>query len=395
MERQHVALRLVVLWLAGIDLRLTLLAIPPVLPLIRQDLHLDESRVAALSTLPVLILGLGAVPGSLLIARVGARRALILGLLIIGLGSALRGQGGSTPSLFAFTFVMGLGIAISQPTFAALVSQWFPSSIARVTGIWSNGLLVGEMLAASLTLPVVLPLVGGSWSASLVLWSVPVVGTALLLWGTTAHDSDEARYWRGSGWPDWRNVRVWQLGLLQSGASLTYFGANTFIPDFLHEIGQPDLVGLALATLNTAQIPASLAIGLIPWRVLSRPAASVAAGSATLLALAAILSRQPALIVAGAATLGFVGAYILVLSFTLPALLAGPRDVSRLSSGSFTVGYTIAFVATVAGGALWDATHLSALAFLPVLLGASVVVALGPRLLIGTNPHARPASPPR
>ena len=88
--------RLGVLWLAGIDLRLTLLAVPPVLPLIHQDLQLNEKGVAALSGLPVLLFGLAAVPGSMLIARVGPRRALLIGLWLIGL--AARCAGSARPS---------------------------------------------------------------------------------------------------------------------------------------------------------------------------------------------------------------------------------------------------------------------------------------------------------
>ena len=53
---------------------------------------------------------------------------------------------------------MGAGISICQPTLAALVRHWFaqPRDIARATGVWSNGLLVGELLSASLTLPLIL-----------------------------------------------------------------------------------------------------------------------------------------------------------------------------------------------------------------------------------------------
>src|SRR4051812_18199555 len=85
------AVRLTLLWLAGIDLRLTPLAVPPVLPLIHRDLNLDEKGVAILAGLPVLLFGTAAIVGSLLIARVGARRALLLGLWMIGIASALRG----------------------------------------------------------------------------------------------------------------------------------------------------------------------------------------------------------------------------------------------------------------------------------------------------------------
>src|SRR5919202_3118303 len=201
------ALRLALLWLAGIDLRLTLLAVPPVLPLIHRDLALDEKGVAALSGLPVLVLGLAAVPGSLLIARVGARKALLIGLTTIGVSSALRGLGPSTPVLFAATLLMGAGIDISQPTFPALVRQWFPHLVTRATGFWSNGLLVGELLSASFTLPLVVPLVG-SWEASFVVWSVPVIATVLLVIMGTPQLPRDPDLVRPSGMPDWRSSRI-------------------------------------------------------------------------------------------------------------------------------------------------------------------------------------------
>ena len=120
--------RFVLLWLAGIDLRLTILALPPVLPLIHRDLDLSEKLVGALTGLPVLLFGIVAIPGALLIARIGARRALLAGLLLVALGSAARGLGPSTPMLFAMTFVMGAGISIMQPALPSLVSEWFEAS---------------------------------------------------------------------------------------------------------------------------------------------------------------------------------------------------------------------------------------------------------------------------
>ena len=33
--------RLLLLWLGGVDLRLTMLAVPPLIPLIHRELHLD------------------------------------------------------------------------------------------------------------------------------------------------------------------------------------------------------------------------------------------------------------------------------------------------------------------------------------------------------------------
>src|SRR5919202_53190 len=382
------ALRLALLWLAGIDLRLTLLAVPPVLPLIHRDLALDEKGVAALSGLPVLVLGLAAVPGALLIARVGARRALLIGLTTIGVSSALRGIGPSTPVLFAATLLMGAGIAISQPTFPALVRQWFPHLVTRATGFWSNGLLVGELLSASLTLPVVLPLVG-SWEASFVVWSVPVLVTAMLVAGGTPHVPRRAGLPRPQGMPDWASGRMWRLGLFQSSASMVYFGANTFIPDYLHATGQADLVGLALASLNGLQLPASVVIGLVPLSILARPITSYAVGAAILASLGVVLPAPGLPLVLAAGVFGFCGAYILVMSFALPALLAEPAEVARLSAGTFAISYSTAFVVTLVAGAVWDATRVQASAFLPALAGSAIVAVLGPHLVLAAA-SARP-----
>ena len=62
---------LALLWLAGIATRLTILAIPPVIPLIRDELQMTEAQVGFLVALPVLMFALAAVPGSLLVARLG------------------------------------------------------------------------------------------------------------------------------------------------------------------------------------------------------------------------------------------------------------------------------------------------------------------------------------
>src|SRR2546421_3276655 len=88
---------LLLLWLGGIDIRLTMLAVPPLIPLIHRDLHLDEKAIGAVVSGPVLILAIASIPGSLLIARLGARGALMAGL---GAGAgfgALAGHGPKRP----------------------------------------------------------------------------------------------------------------------------------------------------------------------------------------------------------------------------------------------------------------------------------------------------------
>src|ERR1700693_1085392 len=174
--------RLLLLWLGGIALRLPMLAVPPLIPLIHRELHLDEKAVGALVSLPVLLLAIASVPGALLIAKFGVRGALTAGLGFVAVFGALRGLGPSTPVLFGATFLMGVGVAVSQPAFPSLVREWFPRRIAIATAVYSNGILVGETLPTALTTPVgVLPIAHGDWRWALALWSVLVVVSAVAI----------------------------------------------------------------------------------------------------------------------------------------------------------------------------------------------------------------------
>jgi MFS transporter, CP family, cyanate transporter len=144
------------LWLAGVGLRLTVLAIPPVITLIKDDLHLSATEVGILTGLPVSLFALAAVVGSLLAARAGASRALLIGLLVTAAASALRSASGEVGLLYSATILMSLGVAIMQPALPLLVRTWVPGHIAFGTAVYSNGLLIGEILPVAIT-PLLLP----------------------------------------------------------------------------------------------------------------------------------------------------------------------------------------------------------------------------------------------
>lgn len=62
---------LLLFWLVGACLRITVLAVPPVVPLLHSDLHLTETGIGWLSSLPPMLFAVAAVPGALLISRFG------------------------------------------------------------------------------------------------------------------------------------------------------------------------------------------------------------------------------------------------------------------------------------------------------------------------------------
>ena len=373
---------LALFWLVGACLRITVLAVPPVVPLLHADLHLTETGIGWLSSLPPMLFAIAAVPGALLIARFGLLPALLTGLLLSAVGSAARGAFASTASLFATTIAMGAGISIVQTVMPPLVRAWFPQRIGLATSVYTNGLLVGEVIPVGLTIPLVLPLVLQSWRLDFVVWSAPVLITVLLVaLGTRGRDAAgrgqaakaaPQRRW----WPDWRDPLIWRLGLILGSVNATYFVTNAFLPDLMIAAGRPELVSAALTAINVGQLPASFLMLPFADRMVRQPWSYAATGLLATLCVVAMLMTRGYWIVFWAGVLGFTGAVTLILALALPSILSAADDVHRTTAGMFTISYSCAMVLSVIVGRLWDVTHRPVVGFAPIALCGLVIAAL-------------------
>lgn len=383
---------LLLLWLAGASLRLTLLAIPPVIPQLQSEFAMSQAAIGALTSLPVLLFAFVAIPGSLLVSRMGALRVVTLGLFATAIGGAVRGLSPDATALFVTTFAMGVGIAIMQPALPAVVREWMPlERIALGTATYSNGLLVGEAISASLTIPVVLPMVHDNWRASLVVWSVPVLLVALaFVRPAVAHHAEARAATSRRWWPDWHDPLTWGVGILAGYASALYYATNAFLPGLLAARGRPELLNAALSALNWMQLPASFLMMAYSTRFTMRRGPFVAAQVVSLAAVTGLVTLPVDAAVVCAGIIGFCNAFLLVLTLAMPPLMAKPEDVHRLSAAMMLVGYVCAFLVPIAGGAAWDATHAPATAFVPLLAFGVLALAVAGRVRLARR-RGRPA----
>jgi CP family cyanate transporter-like MFS transporter len=360
------------------------LAVPPVVPLLHAGLHLSETGIGWLSSLPPMMFAIAAVPGALIIARFGMLPALLTGLLISAVGSAARGAFANTASLFAATVAMGAGISVVQTVMPPLVRDRFPLRIGLATSVYTNGLLVGEVIPVGLTIPLVLPLARQNWRWDFVVWSVPVLFVALLVkLGMRGRGADTAAGANQSvlpqrWWPDWRDPLIWRLGLILGSVNATYFVTNAFLPDLMTAAGRPDLVSSALTAINVGQLPASFLMVPLADRMVRRPWSYAATGLLATLCVAAMLMTRGYWIVFWAGVLGFSGAVTLILALALPSILSAADGVHRTTAGMFTISYSCAMALSVIVGWLWDVTHRPIVGFAPIALCGLVIAALAP-----------------
>jgi len=380
---------LCLLWLAGAAMRITVAAVPPVIPLIHDDLHMTETQVGLLIGLPLLTWSVAAIPGSLLIARLGATMTLVIGLVVTALAAAGRGAAPDVWLLYVATLLMGAGIAIVQPAVPTLVREWMPQRIGLGTAVSTNGLLLGAAAAPTLTIPLVLPLLAQNWRLDFLVWAAPVLATAALALllaprsPRAAADAASATLW----WPDWRNPLIWLLGLTFGVNNALFYGAAAFLPDYLGSIGRSDLTGAALGWLAGSQLIASTLLLATAEYLQRRAWPYLVFGSAALAGVLGIAAGSGLWIVAAATLLGFSLAVTFVMTLALPPVLSRPGDVHRMAAGMFTISYSCAVVIPVVCGALWDLTGRPWAAFVPLGICAVALTLLG--LALSLHPKER------
>jgi CP family cyanate transporter-like MFS transporter len=374
---------LFLLWCAGVALRIPILSVPPIVPHIREALRMSETEVGLLIGLPLAMFALAAIPGALIVSRLGATRTMLAGLALTAVAAALRGLAPDVVLLFAATAVMGFGMAIAQPSLPVLVREWMPRRVSIATAGFTNGSLMGAVAASYLTVPVILPWVGDSWRLVLAVWAVPIAAAVLILSLLAPRPrvdrkvAPQARRW----WPDWANPLIWILGLTFGANNCIYFGVNAFVPEYLHHFGRGDLVTAALTALNLAQLVASSLLLFMAEHVQRRAWTYIVGGPAAFAGLVGVILTEGYWSVAFVALTGFATAINYVVMLSLPAVLSAPHDAHRTAAGMFTVGYTMSVLVPVLSGALWDISGIAWMAFAPALACAVALGLLGPILV--------------
>ena len=358
---------LALLWLAGCAIRIPLLAVPPVIPLIHDDLHMSETQVGLLIGMPLVMFAMAAIPGSLLIARLGVLSVAVAGLAIASLAAAARAASIDVITLYAATLLMGFGVAIFQPALPTLVRVWAPTRSWLANAVATNGMVMGGALSSALTIPYVLPLVGGSWRLDMMVWAVPGLCTALLfLFAAPRPRATETARHDTRWWPQWNSRLLWMLGLTLGPNNALFFAANAFVPDYLTSSGRGDMIGTTLGWLNGSQLIGSFAMLMTAERLQRGSWPFTVFGPVAILGLLGIVLCDGVWMVISAAAIGFSAAVTFVVTFGLPAILSPPGEVHRMAGGMFTISYTIAVIVPIICGASWDVTGLPWTAFLPM-----------------------------
>jgi len=360
------------LWTCGLCLRLTVLAVPPVISMIQRDLHLSGTEIGLLSGIPVVVFAIVATPGSIMIARIGVRGALLCGLLIAAAGTLVRSGAADAWQLYLTSVLMSAGIAMMQPAMAAAVREWMPERTGFGTAVYSNGLIMGEIIPVATMLPLVMPLVDGNWRSALAVWTVPLVVMAAAVAIFAPKSVTNVVTTPAAGrLPRLNSAINWRIGLTLGSIMSAYFCLNGFMPARLNEIGHQDLVSAVLTALNIGQLPASFLLLLVADRLQGKRWPYLVLGALASSCVVAIMMSAGAWTVFWAALAGFSLGSGLVLGLALaPLLCDNANDVALTSAAALAIGYGFAMLISFLSGVVWDLAGHASAALIPILIGS-------------------------
>ena len=168
--------------LIGIAMWTPIFCVPPMEPLIKEHLLLTHTQTSLLLSAPVLMLVATAIPAGLVSDRVGIKKTIGIGLIIMAAGAVLRSTATDFISLLAYTFIFGFGFGWTFPNLPKLVSVYFGKDKANVgMGIVNSGMPLGTALGLAITVPIILPL-AGTYQGVFLIWSIPAIIAAVSWW---------------------------------------------------------------------------------------------------------------------------------------------------------------------------------------------------------------------
>jgi MFS transporter, CP family, cyanate transporter len=343
------------LFLAGLALRPPIVGVGPLIPEIQDDLDVSHAVAGLLGTIPVLCMGVFALPAPALSGRYGSRLAIAACLALIGLFGIARAAAPGAAAVIALTFGVGLGLGFAQALMPVAVKERFAQRPAFATGIYVLGINVGSAISSALAVPIAHA--AGDWRWSVASFSIATCVLVVAWWWLTRGEAPHRRADVTRVRLPWRSGLAWRLvGIFGSMACL-FYGLNNWLPDAYVERGWSEgKAGALLAVLNIAALVTTM---IIPWLADRRGSRRVylVLFSAALAASCAGFAALPGGAWVWATTAGLCTGAMFPLVMTLPVDIGRrPADVGAVAGMMLGIGYTIGAVAPLALGAARDAT---------------------------------------
>lgn len=373
-------------------------SLPAFLSPVIADLGLSSTRAGILNgAIPLMYIPFGLVSG-LLIDRIGSRHGIGIGLLLVGIGHALRAGATDFLTMLGPTLLMGIGGTGLTFGLPKLVSDLFPpEQSGTMSSVYLVGTYIGTAVTFSVGRPILGPLLGG-WRANFRLMGIIIIVFALawLLIGRILMrrvpsfgddaDTPDQSFSITSLTNDLRQVFSHRdlrlLVVIGTMYLLVLHGSQAWLATVLEVRG----LGVALAGTITSILVAGRFVGTISIPPLSdrlgkrRPMIMACGVLAALGSAGLVISGQlvwATILLVFAIGLGLGGVSPLMRALPIELEGIGPRLTATATGLIYAIGEIGGFLGPFLVGALEDATGSYIAGFVLLTGGAIIIIVAG------------------
>ncbi len=322
-------------------------------------------------------------PVGIIIDRIGLKKSLSIGILVVALSAIMRSYAIDFISLFTSVAVFGVGAPIISIGLPKLIASWFfGRERGTASGIYFTGVSMGTAFSLGATNILILPLVG-SWRNVLLVYAIiPII--VVLLWIKFAKSSTDLdtpdfkeNIWKSMfGLLRYRNI--WSIVLIGTTSFMVIHSLNNWLPKILETQNlTPTLAGILAASFSIFRIFGSLGIPRMSYILSSRKTAVAIILSITAVSIVILPLVNENLSLFCIAAIGlFIGA----LSPLLLTILMDTREVGVKKMGAagglyFSFGEVGGVLGPVIIGIFRDLTgnFSTGLTILAIIVGAMLI----------------------
>jgi CP family cyanate transporter-like MFS transporter len=374
---RRTALFLVALVLLALNLRAPLTSVAPLLKPLRDDLHIGDTAVGVLTSLPLLCLGLFAFVAPRLGRRHAARTLLGVSLAVLAVGGLLR-AGTSPVAVFAGTVLVAAPIGIANVLIPGLIKRRFPRAVPRV---YSGALTAGAAAGPAVAVPLA-EATGSPWRVPLLLLVVPLAlvtaVVVLIALGRQRYDGASAASPALGGGPSalWRTALAWQVTVFFGAQALLSYTVFGWLPTIWQDRGTSQAsAGLSLSLCNAVGVLGAWLLAVCERHLPDQRAAGVAVACLTAVGLTGVVAGPRSLLWPSNTILGLGLGAGFALALSLFALRSPDAPTTAaLSAMGQGIGYLIGVMGPLAAGALHDITGSWAWPLAALLLACAVQI---------------------
>lgn len=376
MKKRSIGLVIIII-LVACNMRAPFTGVGALTALIRADLHLSNTLVGMLTTIPMLVFAIisAAAPG--ISKKIGLGHCILFALILNLVGELIRSFT-TVPGLFIGTAVFCVGIGLENVLLISVIKQWFSDNPAPATSAYSTTMAVTAAISIGSSVPMAQS--GLGWRGSLAVWAVfAVIG--IIVWLPVVRRDEmkpqKEKKEESIMLPLLRSPKMWILMVFFGAQSLLFYCMTAWGPTMMQNKGFTLEQSSAAATfLQLISLPITFLAPLLARRFTAKKMLAILGscylGGGILFYFAQSAPSIYLSLLIYAQGMGCTFSFCLLF---FAQMGRNPAETAAISGIAQSAGYVLAAVGPVLMGALadWSGDWKYPMIFLIIMLALALV----------------------